>query len=181
MCSRRSDTAARLSAARHQPQTQRHRSSPACSRSCSRDSWPQSTEKRIDHWLTDHHHHRKPRPEQKSSWVERRLSQASARIAFIVGAVINLPGPFYLLALGDIAHGGYSIAQQLALTLLFNAIMFLLLETPLVGYLLRPKATTERVAATSRWLNANGLRITGALIGVLGAGLLIQGIAATAA
>ena len=82
---------------------------------------------------------------------------------------------------GHIARGGYSTAQQLGLTLRFNAIMFLLLEVPLVGYLLQPDATTKHVAATSRWLNANGLRITGALIGVLGAGLLIQGIAATAA
>jgi hypothetical protein len=42
--------------------------------------------------------------------------------------VINLPGPFYVLALGKIAHGSYSTVQQVGLILLFNAIMFLLLE-----------------------------------------------------
>jgi hypothetical protein len=76
-------------------------------------------------------------------------------------AVINLPGPFYLLALGKIAQGSYSVLQQGALILLFNAIMFLLLEVPLVGYLVRPETTAMRVRAMSRWLNANGLRITG--------------------
>jgi hypothetical protein len=49
----------------------------------------------------------------------------------LVGVVINLPGPFYLLALGKIAHGGYSTLVQVLLILLFNAIMFLLLEVRL--------------------------------------------------
>jgi hypothetical protein len=96
------------------------------------------------------------------------------------GAVINLPGPFYLLALGQIAHGSYSTLQQVGLILLFNAIMFLLLEVPLVGYLVRPEATAKRVTAMSGWLNANGLRITGWLVGLLGASLLAQGVAALA-
>jgi hypothetical protein len=122
--------------------------------------------------------HRKPKREKGSSWVERRLSRASAGIGFVVGAVINLPGPFYLLALGDIARGGYSTARQLGLIVLFNAIMFLLLEVPLVGYLIQPTSTAERVAAVSLWLNANGLRITGWLVGVFGTGVLVQGIAA---
>ena len=91
-----------------------------------------------------------------------------------------MPGPFYLLALGKIAHGSYSTLQQIALILLFNAIMFLLLEVPLVGYLIRPEATAKRVTAMSRWLNANGLRITGWLVGGFGAGLLAQGTAALA-
>lgn len=96
-------------------------------------------------------------------------------------AVIHLPGPFYLLALGKIAQGSYSVLQQVALILLFNAIMFLLLEVPLVGYLVRPETTAMRVGAMSRWLNANGLRITGWLVGLFGASLLAQGAAALAA
>ena len=122
----------------------------------------------------------KSKREDGPSWAERRLGLASWKIAFLVGSVINLPGPFYLLALGKIAHGNYSTPQQVALILLFNAIMFLLLEVPLVGYLVRPEATAKRVTAMSHWLNANGLRITGWLIGLFGAGLLTQGIAALA-
>ena len=91
-----------------------------------------------------------------------------------------MPGPFYLLALGKIARGSYSTFEQVALILLFNAIMFLLLEVPLVGYLVRPETTAKRVTAMSRWLNANGLRITGWLVGLFGASLLAQGITALA-
>jgi hypothetical protein len=131
-------------------------------------------------WRTRHGHHRKRPHREGPSWAERTLGRASWRIALLVGAIINLPGPLYVLALGEIARGGYSVVGQVALVLLFNAIMFLLLEVPLVGYLLAPETTTARVAAMSRWLNANGLRITGWLVGLAGAGVLLNGIAALA-
>ena len=96
----------------------------------------------------------------------------------VVGAAINLPGPFYLLALGDIATGNHGTAEQLGLIVLFNAIMFVLVEVPLVGYLVRPEATAERVASFATWLNANGLRVMGWLVGAVGIGLIVQGLAA---
>lgn len=132
----------------------------------------------IDSWRSRHPRHHKPEEYEGPSWVERRLDRATIRIAFLVGAGINLPGPFYLLALGDIATGGYGSTEQLALILLFNAIMFLLLEVPLVGYLLDPEKTAAAVASFGTWLNANGLRIVGALIGVFSASLVLQGVAA---
>lgn len=132
----------------------------------------------LDRWRS----RRTPRPEQEKgpSWAERHLDRANARVAFAIGAVINLPGPFYLLALGDIATGGYSTVQQLFLILLFNAIMFLLVEVPLACYLVRPEETAERVASFSTWLNANGLRVMGWLVGAVGVSLIVQGIAAAA-
>lgn len=132
----------------------------------------------IEAWRSRHprrHLHRKAH--DGPSWVERRLSGASVRIAFLVGAAINLPGPFYLLALGHIAKGGYGPAGELALILLFNAIMFFLIEVPLVGYLVDPERTTAAVASFGAWLNANGLQIIGALIAVFSLSLLVQGIA----
>lgn len=124
--------------------------------------------------------HPKPAKDDKPSWAERHLSEASAWVAFAVGGVINLPGPFYLVALGEIAKASYSQAQEIGLILLFNLIMFLLLEVPLVGYLVQPEKTAQRVAALSTWLNANGLRVMGWLIGVVGLGLIGQGIGAAA-
>jgi hypothetical protein len=123
------------------------------------------------------HPPRRPKP-AGPSWAERRLDRANAAVAFAIGAAINLPGPFYVLALGEIANGSYDAVASLGLILLFNAIMFTLLEVPLVGYLVRPERTTEQVARLSIWLNANGLRIMGALIGLVGVSLVVQGIAA---
>jgi hypothetical protein len=129
----------------------------------------------LDRWRS---HRRKPKAKDGPSWAERRLGRASWKVAFLVGAVINLPGPFYLLALGKIARGGYSGLGQIALILVFNAIMFLLLEVPLVGYLVRPATTARRVTVMSHWLNANGLRIMGGFVGLFGVSLLTQGTAA---
>jgi Sap, sulfolipid-1-addressing protein len=85
-----------------------------------------------------------------------------------------------VLALGEIARGGYSSVEAFGLILLFNAIMFTLLEVPLVGYIVRPARTAELVAAVAAWLNANGLRVMGWLLGVVGMSLIVQGIAAAA-
>jgi hypothetical protein len=56
--------------------------------------------------------------------------------------------------------------------------MFLLLEVPLVGYLVNPEWTDGAVAGAGAWLNANGLRVIGALLAVVSIGLVVQGIGA---
>lgn len=132
----------------------------------------------VDRWRARHPRRRAPKDREGPSWVERRLSKATVRIAFAVGAAINLPGPFYLLALGDLSNG-HSTAEQAIGIIVFNAIMFLLLEVPLVGYLVDPAWTERAVSGLGAWLNANGLRIIGALVGVFSTGLLLQGLDAT--
>jgi hypothetical protein len=130
---------------------------------------------RIDAWRA---RRAKPVDETKPSWAEAHLDRANVLVAVGVGAAINLPGPFYLLALGDIAKGHYTHGQELGLILLFNATMFVLLEGPLVGYLIAPEATTRRVAALSRWLKANGSRVMGAIVGFSGLCMVVQGAVA---
>jgi hypothetical protein len=133
----------------------------------------------LDTWRSRHPRRSTRRTAEDSpSWAERHLHRANATVTFAIGAAINLPGPFYLLALGDIASGAYSRLHQFGLIVLFNAIMFLLLEAPLVGYLLRPEWTAERVAALATWLNANGLRVVGWLLGAVGVSLVVQGVGA---
>ena len=60
--------------------------------------------------LRDRRAPRRARADRGPSWAERHLSRANAAVAFAVGAAINLPGPFYLLALGELATGGYPSA-----------------------------------------------------------------------
>jgi hypothetical protein len=126
------------------------------------------------------HPRRRERTADGPSWAERHLDHANAAVAFAIGATINLPGPFYVLALGDIAAGDYGRTEELGLILLFNAIMFVLIEVPLAGYLLRPERTAEKVAELALWLNRNGLRMMGALVALVGVSLVVQGLAATA-
>src|SRR5689334_8792258 len=130
----------------------------------------------LDRWRS--RHPRKREKPQGPSWAERTLDRANVAVAFAVGAAINLPGPFYLIALGEIASDGYSRSEELGLILLFNVIMFVLIEVPLAGYLLRPERTAGQVAKLAAWLNRNGLRVMGALVALVGASLVIQGVAA---
>lgn len=133
----------------------------------------------INRWRAKHATRRgKEKSKDGPSWAERRLGAGSARITFVIGAAINLPGPLYVLAIGHIARGHYTHLEQILLVLLFNVIMFLLLEIPLAGFLVAPQETTERVGAMSRRLNANGLRVTGGLVGLFGASMVLQGITA---
>jgi len=133
----------------------------------------------LDRWQS-RHPPRRTRDRSGPSWAERHLSGANAGVAFVVGAAINLPGPFYLLALGDIAKAQYGTATQLALILMFNAIMFALVEVPLVGYLIRPQRTAELIGRFAVWLNANALRVIGWLVMAVGVGLIVQGVSAAA-
>jgi hypothetical protein len=128
-------------------------------------------------WRSRHGGHRE-RKKEGPSWAERRLDQANVAVAFAIGAAINLPGPFYVLALGEIASGDYGRPAELGLILLFNAIMFVLIEVPLAGYVLRPERTAEQVAGLATWLNRNGLRVMGALVALVGLSLVVQGLAA---
>jgi hypothetical protein len=132
---------------------------------------------RIVSWRTRHastyHRHRVG---DISAWTEGRLAGASVAVAFGVGMAINLPSPVYVLALGSIAGGDHSRGGQIALVLLFNAIMFLLVEVPLLGNRLRPEATGARVSSFAVWLNAHGLRVVGFIVAFFSASLLLQGI-----
>jgi Sap-like sulfolipid-1-addressing protein len=131
----------------------------------------------LNRWRS-RHPGRRERKKAGPSWAERRLDHANVAVAFAIGAAINLPGPFYVLALGEIATGDYSRPAELGLILLFNAIMFALLEVPLAGYLLRPERTAQRVGELALWLNRNGLRVMGALVALVGVSLVVQGLAA---
>jgi hypothetical protein len=56
--------------------------------------------------------------------------------------------------------------------LLFNAIMFLLVEVPLVGYLISPEGTRARVERFHTWLGEHARIVAGAV----GVYLVIKGI-----
>jgi hypothetical protein len=131
----------------------------------------------LTRWRSRHGGHRE-RKKEGPSWAERRLDQANVAVAFAIGAAINLPGPFYVLALGEIAAGEYSPRAEFGLILLFNAIMFVLIEVPLAGYVLRPERTAEQVAGLATWLNRNGLRVMGGLVAIVGLSLVVQGLGA---
>jgi hypothetical protein len=72
---------------------------------------------------------------------QRKLSQGTPRTTFIVGALLTLPGASYLIGLHKIADQDPSTAGAIGMVLLFNVIMLVLLELPLIGFIFAPDWT----------------------------------------
>ncbi|HEY3188380.1 MAG TPA: GAP family protein [Solirubrobacteraceae bacterium] len=115
--------------------------------------------------------------EDREPWSQRILARGSAPIVFAVGLAINIPGASYLIALKDIAAGHHPAGVVVFQVVVFNLIMFLLAEIPLLGLLLAPARTDALVARMDHWLSANGRRIAVVVSGLLGVFLIARGIA----
>lgn len=108
--------------------------------------------------------------------TKRMLGHDSAKAAFAVGLILNLPGIWYLVALKDIAKDHDAILTAVLLILLFNAIMFLLVEVPLIGYLINPTGTEARVQRFQTWLGTHGRLLATIAALAIGVYLIIKGI-----
>ena len=104
---------------------------------------------------------------------KQALSGGSARTTFVVGALLTLPGASYLAGLHLMTEQGLSTTETVVAVVVFNLIMLMLLEVPLVGYAVAPEQTATTVQRFSDWLARSGGRIA------LGAAVLI-GIALVA-
>jgi hypothetical protein len=123
-----------------------------------------------------------PQPEhdegkEREPWSQRLLAGGSVPLVFFAALAINLPGAAYLIALKDIAAGHHSTGADVALILLFNVIMFLLAEIPLLGLLFAPERTNALVQRANAWASGHGREIAIGLSLFLGLFLIVRGIA----
>jgi hypothetical protein len=125
---------------------------------------------------------RRPRQREPSraagvrSRAEHALSEGSVAVAVAVGAMLAVPGPFDLLALGHMARAGYGTLLVGALIVAFTLIKFLLIEVPIVSYAIRPEATASLVTRFANWMHANKLLVSAAVVGVIGLALVWSGV-----
>src|SRR5262245_2402254 len=115
--------------------------------------------------------------EQKEALPMRLLGRGSPRVAFAVGLLLSFPGLAYLTGLSHIHKLDAGALPTALLVIAFCLIQQLLLEIPLVSYLLAPEETAGRVDRFRAWLSRNGRQA--AIIGaaVLGTLVIIRGIA----
>ena len=114
--------------------------------------------------------------EKGPSRVERVLGRGSARITFLVGIVLTLPGVSYLAALHDLDNLNYGTLPTILVILGFNAMLLLLLEIPLIGYVLAPERTVVEVQNFRGWLSKNGLKAGIYVAAGLGVLLIVRGV-----
>ena len=108
--------------------------------------------------------------------AERALSEGSVVVACLVGALLAVPGPFDLVALGRLTRGGYGVVVAAAAMLVFALIKFVLIEIPIAGYAIDRDRTAVTVSRFSRWMQTNKLAAVGVIIGLFGIALIGRGI-----
>jgi hypothetical protein len=114
--------------------------------------------------------------EKGPSRVERVLGKGSARITFLVGIVLTLPGVSYLAALHELDDLNYGTVPTILVILGFNIMLLILLEIPLIGYVLAPERTVVAVQDFRGWLSKNGLKAGIYVAAGLGALLIVRGV-----
>lgn len=129
-----------------------------------------------DAHLTDRRRERKAAQPARDPWSERVLSHGTAPIAFAVGMVLNLPGAMYLVALKDIAEFEGGFGGQLLAILVFNLVMFVLAEVPLLGYSFAPEKTQERVEQLNAWMSDHARQIVIVVATTIGLYLIARGL-----
>lgn len=104
------------------------------------------------------------------------LSHGSPRAAFLVGALLTLPGASYLAGLVQIDRGGYSTAVTVVTIIGFNVVMLSLLELPLLGFLVAPDWTQGRVTAARALFSRRGRQIAIVGLRAIGIALVLKGV-----
>ena len=107
---------------------------------------------------------------------QQALSNGTARTTFVVGALLTLPGASYLLGLQHIADADESTAATIGMILLFNAIMLILLEGPLVAFTVAPEWTPDAIDRFKSWFNANSRKFGFRLAAGIGLLLIVKGL-----
>ncbi len=113
---------------------------------------------------------------RKPSMSDRALSRGSITMAFVAGLVLNLPGVWYLDALTEIAKAMPSTGSALLQLLVFNVIMFALVELPIVAYAVNPKGAARLVERVSKWGHHHSREVAIGLATVVGMWLIVKGI-----
>jgi hypothetical protein len=108
--------------------------------------------------------------------AQQALGEGSLLIAALVGALLAVPGPFDLIALGRLARAGDRVIVAVAVMFVFALIKFILIEVPIGAYTVDPQHTAARVARFSAWMRANKLVTVAAVVGVVGLVLIGQGL-----
>jgi hypothetical protein len=107
---------------------------------------------------------------------QRTLSKGSARLTFVVGALLTLPGASYLIGLHSIHEQDEGTVATVAMVLLFNVVMLALLELPLIGFTVAPDWTRDTVDRFRDWFARNARRLASRVALVIGALLIVRGL-----
>jgi Sap, sulfolipid-1-addressing protein len=105
-----------------------------------------------------------------------RRATTSQKWAFILGLVMFLPSPLYLLAVKEIADSGDSSSSNVLAVLICAVAVMLFVEIPLVAMFVRPDGVAAGIERFHRWLRRNGWSFAAGLALIAGVSAIVQGI-----
>ncbi len=134
-----------------------------------------------DKAMSERRHERKAEKEKDKEpsgppkW-QQFLDRGSAGSAFVVGALLTLPGGAYLTSLSKLAAQDLSTAGTVVTVLAINLIMLALLELPTLSYQIAPDTTAGKVDRIKAAISRHGRQagIWGAA--VIGGLLIVRGV-----
>ncbi len=106
----------------------------------------------------------------------RMLGKGNPKVTFVVGIALTFPGVSYLVALGHIHSLDAGVVPTVLLVVYFCVTQLLLLELPVLGYVVAPDSTQARVTRFRAWMTRSGRRTATIGSAVIGAWLLIRGV-----
>jgi Sap, sulfolipid-1-addressing protein len=112
----------------------------------------------------------------RQPWQARMLGRGSVGVTFAVGATLSFPGVSYLNALHHIVRLNPQTVPICLLVVYFCVMQQILLEVPLLAYVVAPERTQVAVSAFRAWLAREGRRL--AVIGIcaIGVFLVVRGL-----
>jgi hypothetical protein len=128
--------------------------------------------------------HSRPRPKTDGGasrpWIERMLDRG-APLAFVAGVLLNIvPGLLPVVALKNIAEMDQAVVATAATVIGFYLVMFMFIEIPLLGYAVAPAPTARLATRFNEWLDRNAHRLAVGALAIVGAYLIVRGIAGLA-
>jgi hypothetical protein len=108
---------------------------------------------------------------------KRLLSRGSARSAFVVGLLLSFPGASYLASLAAIERQNLGDAAIVVTVVAVTAVMLILLEVPLLSYIVAPEWTLAAIERAKGWLSLHGARVAVIAASAIGVLLIARGTA----
>lgn len=119
---------------------------------------------------------KEPKKEKGPPRWQRALGRGSARVTFLVGAALTLPGASYLAGLLRIDRLNAATAPTVLLVIAFNLIMLALLEVPLICFVVAPDWTPRAIERAKAWIRPRARRVAVVALTSIGALLILKGL-----
>jgi hypothetical protein len=109
-----------------------------------------------------------------AAWSRRATT--SHKWAFVLGLVMFLPSPLYILAVKDIADSHTSTPSDVFAVLICAIAVMLFVEIPLVALFVRPAGVAAGIERFHDWLRRNGWTLAAVLCLLAGIYGIVKGI-----